>query len=170
MSFSGVIATVHALGGATLVILGAIVLSRPKRRGAHTRLGRAYYWLLVATLALGLALGVRDPGISVFEAQTVPALIAGTVAYVAARRRRGWLGASWLFWHIGGQIASYAAVIAATLNQTVGRALPPTPAVALALSAIPAAIAFVAGVKAMAARGLLSPADIRRSDPAPSGP
>ena len=113
---------VHGLGGAALVVIGALALTAPKRRNdsLHTRWGEIYVWLLTATLGLGLVIGLDDPGLSVFEIVTPPTFAFGLVGYLTAKRRGRILGLPWTCIHIPAQGGSYIGVITATSFQTLG--------------------------------------------------
>jgi hypothetical protein len=134
----------HVASAVVLLVIGALNIGLTKRRtGAHGRLGHAYLVLLFIALGSGMAIGARNPGISVFEILTPPTLALGVMGYIAARQRRDWLGQPWVAWHIRGQGGSYIGVVTATLFQTVPRVMPPSTRLAIALGVVPTVIGTV---------------------------
>ena len=110
----------------------------PKRRRAlHGRVGEAYFWVLVLSLGSALVIGSREPEVSFFEIATPPTVAFAVLGYVAAKRRKRWLGTPWIAWHIVGQGGSYIGVVTASAFQVIPRILEPTPLVRLAIWVIP---------------------------------
>lgn len=118
---------IHTVLGLLLLAVGAALMFGPKRRGWHTVLGEVYHWLLLGTCAGGMLIGLRNPGISPFEAVTPPTYLLGLLGYLAGKVRRPVLGKPWLLWHIVGQGGSYIGVWTAFAFQAVPSSLLPWP-------------------------------------------
>jgi hypothetical protein len=101
---------VHILAGLTCVATGALAATAPKRPGRHPVAGRIYYWGLAVVFSSATVLAVirwaEDWYLFLIGAV---AFIAGTVGYLARRRR-------WRHWvriHIPGMGLSYTAMLTA---------------------------------------------------------
>src|SRR5918997_1546908 len=131
----------HAASATALLLVGALAIAARRRRAwNHARLGRIYQVLLVVGLGSGLVVGARDPALSVFEIVTPPTYAMGLLGYLAARRRRPFLGRPWVFWHIQGVGGSYICVVTATLFQILPRLLPGSLVLMLAIGLLPTII------------------------------
>lgn len=128
---------VHAGMAMILVILGFLALTARKSMASrHPRVGEVYFWLLAATLSLGLVVGARNPAISLFEIMTPPTFLMGLLGYVMVKRKPR----NWLRWHIAGQGGSYIGVLTATGFQVFPRFLPDSPLLTIAYWLAPTAI------------------------------
>lgn len=130
----------HAGLGSLLLILGAVLVLGPKRKGTHTISGHVYHWLLLGTCASGLIIGLSTPEVSAFEIVTPPTYLLGLLGYLAAKWRKPWFGKPWLFWHIIGQGGSYIGVWTAFAFQIVPASLLPWPHRLWMLMALPSAV------------------------------
>lgn len=131
----------HVVTGVTILVLGALAMRAPKRRHAfHGRVGEIYFWVLVLSLGSALVIGSREPAVSFFEIATPPTLAFAVLGYVAAKRRKRWLGTPWIAWHIAGQGGSYIGVVTASGFQVIPRIVEPTPLIQLAIWVIPTVV------------------------------
>lgn len=119
----------HVVVGIGLVAAGLASLSTPKRRRSpHVLAGRVYMGLLCVTLGTGTLVGLRNPGLTLFEIATPPTLAMGLFGWWAVRakpRRLG--GLPWKAWHVVGVGGSFIGVVTATTFQVVPRFLDPVP-------------------------------------------
>jgi hypothetical protein len=95
-----VLLVIHAVSGATGLLLAGPVLLAPKRRGRHTLLGRAYAVTAVGLSLSAFGLFAYRPaelwGLAVLGALTLGWLIGGL--WFARRRPLG--GRGWRIWHL----------------------------------------------------------------------
>jgi hypothetical protein len=112
----------HVSVGLLLLTLGAVaLLGRKSRRARHPLVGNAYFAALTLTLSTGLVIGLRHPGLTLFELATPPTFALGLMGWWAGRvRREGWLRR-----HIAGMAGSYIGVITAFGFQAMPRSLWP---------------------------------------------
>lgn len=117
---------VHSLAGTLLLVAGVAASVSPKRRrrSPHRVLGLGYVGLLVLVLPSGLAIGMTNPGLTLFEIATPPTLAMGLAGWWAGRARPiRFLGQPWRVWHIAGMGGSLIGVVTATAFQVVPRVL-----------------------------------------------
>jgi hypothetical protein len=111
----------HIAAGATGLILGPIAMFSAKRKGRHTRVGDAYFWVfgvLFVTAVILAALNWDDAWwLALVGAGSWAFALLG---YLAAKRR--WPG--WLTSHVSGQGGSYIAMTTAVLVVNLGTASP----------------------------------------------
>jgi hypothetical protein len=152
----------HGLGGAALIVIGAVTLTAPKRRvgSRHIRWGEVYFWLLTITLGMGMAIGLEGSELTVFEVVTPPTFLLGLVGYATAKRRGRILGLPWVYVHVPAQGGSYIGVVTATSFQTIGNLLGDSAAVTVTLFALPTVVGTALIGRAVAARA-------RMREPAP---
>jgi hypothetical protein len=107
----------HIASGATGLVLGPVAMRAGKRRGAHTRAGEAYHWVMLTVCASAVVLALLHFGeLWWFLPIAVGSYAFALVGYLAAKRRRpGWLQA-----HISGQGGSYIALVTALLVVNFG--------------------------------------------------
>lgn len=136
---------VHVPLGIALFTLGTAITMRPKTvLSGHPRLGTVYLGLLTVVLTTGMVIGATHPGVSPFEIATPPTLASGWLGWWAARRSgRRAFGRSWRDWHVRGMAGSFIGVVTATLFQTVGRVVPQTATVVIALFTLPTIVGSV---------------------------
>ena len=110
----------HITFGTTALILGPLAMRATKRRGAHTRLGETYHWLMLGVCVSAATLSVLAwHRIWWFLPIAVFSYGNALLGYAAAKRR--WPG--WLRAHIGGMGGSYIALVTALLVVNLGREL-----------------------------------------------
>lgn len=117
----------HVISSIFLLGTGIIALILPKRKHSrHGNIGEIYFWLLLISLPTGFLIGVIEhPGsYTAFQYVTPFTLLMGCMGYIAVKTHRGWLGKSWLYWHIQGQGGSFIGVVTATCFQTIPRVSP----------------------------------------------
>lgn len=112
MSLEQAVLWIHIGTGTVALILGPIAMGARKRRGTHTRVGKAYHWFVLAVCLAAAVLVAID-----WQRRIVMLPIAmgsyglALMGYLAARRKRG----DWIARHIGGMGGSYIAMVTAVL-------------------------------------------------------
>jgi hypothetical protein len=112
-----VLLSVHIAAGTIGLVLGPVVAFSAKRRGQHTRLGEAYFWVYIALVigAFGLAaLNWSDDWFLVPVG--IFSFAFALLGYLAAKRRPR----AWLQLHVTGQGGSYIAMTTALLVVNAG--------------------------------------------------
>lgn len=100
MSPVQVILWVHVAAGIAALVLGPIALSVRKRRGAHTRVGEVYHWLVLVVCLLAIVVVLFDwRRLRWFVPIAIGSYSFALLGYAAAKRR--WQGC--LEWHVTGQ-------------------------------------------------------------------
>lgn len=132
------VVSVHAVGGTLLLVLGVTAAVAPKRRrrSPHVTAGTVYVGILVVTLVTGMVVGLRNPGVTLFEVATPPTLVMGLAGWAAARYRPR----DWLAKHIAGVGGSLIGVVTAAGFQVVPRVVELDVAVATALWVVPTTV------------------------------
>jgi hypothetical protein len=97
-----ILIAVHAACGGTGLLLAVPVLLSPKRRGRHTRLGRAYAVAAVGLSLSAFGLFAYRPaelfGLAILGTLTLGWLIGGL--WFARRRPRAFGPRGWRIWHL----------------------------------------------------------------------
>ena len=103
---------VHIALGFLSLLLGAIAMVAPKRRGIHTLAGESYHWVVLAVCVTAVVLAVWDwAALWWFVPIACGSYAFALLGYLAAKVR--WRG--WLQWHVSGQGGSYIAMVTAFL-------------------------------------------------------
>lgn len=147
------LAILHSVAGTLLLLAGVAASLTPKRRrgSPHRTLGLTYVALLVVVLPTGLAIGLTNPGLTLFEIATPPTLAMGLAGWWAGRARPvRFAGQPWRVWHIAGMGGSLIGVVTATAFQVVPRMLELTAAGTVALWVVPTVVGSVLIVRAQA--------------------
>jgi uncharacterized membrane protein len=121
MSVRDAFLALHVAAGSTGLVLGPLAMGASKRRGAHTRIGETYHWVMltVCVSAAGLAI-LAFAQLWWFLLIAAFSYANALVGYVAVKRRpRGWLP-----WHVRGMAGSYIALVTALLVVNFGRQAP----------------------------------------------
>ncbi|MFF5176012.1 hypothetical protein ACFY3U_25770 [Micromonospora sp. NPDC000089] len=97
-----VLVVIHAVSGATGLLLALPVVLAPKRRGRHTLLGRVYAGAAVTLSLSAFGLFAYDPaglwGLALLGALTLSWLVGGL--WFARRRPAGLGRRGWRVWHL----------------------------------------------------------------------
>jgi hypothetical protein len=115
MSIHTVLIALHVVAGSIGLLLAGPVLFAPKRRGWHTRLGRAYALctavLCVSAFGLVAYAPIRLLGLAILSVLTAGWVGAG----VWLARSRPWLGGpgQWRVWHLNCMGSSVIAFVTA---------------------------------------------------------
>jgi peptidoglycan/LPS O-acetylase OafA/YrhL len=111
----------HIAAGATGLLLAAPILLAPKRRGRHTRLGRAYAVATAVLCASAFVLAVYDPAAlwPFIIIGCATAASAGSGVWMARRRPVR----DWYIWHFNLMGSSVIAFVTAFAMQMTGNAL-----------------------------------------------
>ena len=121
MSAHTVALSIHVACGSAGLVLGPVAMLSGKRRGTHTRSGKAYHWVFLMLFFSAVALAVLNWD-EVWWLAFVGAVSYGLalLGYVAAKRRwKGWLRA-----HVTGQGGSYIAMVTALVVVNTGSGSP----------------------------------------------
>jgi len=112
------ILAVHIVCGAVGLVVAALALFMPKRRGWHTRFGRVYVFAGVGVVATTFGLFLYDPmellGLGIIAIAT--GICAGAGLWLVRTKptlRRG----TWLVWHLNLMSSSYISFVTAFLVQ-----------------------------------------------------
>ena len=102
--FLAVVLGVHIPLGLACVVIGAIAMLSPKRRGRHSNFGTIYFWCLLALSASATLLSLMrwDENYHLF--------ILGVLSFACAWFGRAALRRRWRYWvrfHIAGMGVSY---------------------------------------------------------------
>lgn len=90
----------HVAAGAAALLLGPTAMLVRKRRGAHTRIGEAYHWLVLAVCVLAVVVVMFEfARLWPFLPIAFGAYSLAWLGYIAAKKR--WSG--WLVWHVSGK-------------------------------------------------------------------
>jgi peptidoglycan/LPS O-acetylase OafA/YrhL len=121
MSLRDPLLAIHIAAGTSGLVLGPIAFRSSKRRGAHTRVGETYHWVMAAVCLSAAALAIVDwQRIWWFLPIATFSYANALVGYVAAKRRRP----RWLRRHIAGMGGSYIALVTALLVVNTSADLP----------------------------------------------
>lgn len=102
----------HIAAGTVGLVLGPIAMTVRKGPGAHTKVGEAYHWVMLAVCVSAAALAFLDwTRLWWFLPIAAGSYGFALVGYVSAKRR--WRG--WLIAHVSGQGGSYIAMLTAVL-------------------------------------------------------
>ncbi|GAA2003910.1 DUF2306 domain-containing protein [Nakamurella flavida] len=108
----GAVLALHIAAGVVGLLLGAVVLTAPKRAGRHVVAGRAYQGAVALMTGTALALVVSDPGrlwgLGIIAVATEASALAG---WVARRRHRP----GWVVRHVVLMCSSYISFVTAAL-------------------------------------------------------
>jgi len=108
--FLSVVVGIHIPLGLACIIFGAITMLSEKRRGRHSRIGKVYYWCLLALFASATFLSVMR------WAENYHLFIRGAVSFASAWLGREALRERWRYWvrlHIIGMGSSYVLMLVA---------------------------------------------------------
>jgi hypothetical protein len=112
MDAHAVLLATHVTAGCAGLLVGAVALAAPKRRGWHVRFGLAYQVVVAVMTSSAAVLAVTAPqirwGLLVIAVVTEAAALAGWVG--ARRRRPGWLPI-----HVSLAAGSYVSFVTAAL-------------------------------------------------------
>ena len=88
MSVIQVILWVHVAAGIAALVMGPIAMSVRKRRGAHTRVGEVYHWLVLTVCLLAVVVVLFDwRRLYWFLPIAVGSYAFAFLGYVAAKKR-----------------------------------------------------------------------------------
>ena len=121
------IVALHVLAGLVCVVVGAIAMFSPKRRGRHSQFGALYVWGQAAVFVSATALSAMR------WAEDQPLFVLGLGAFALALFGRTALRRRWRAWprlHIAGMGGSYIVLLTAFYvdngaNLPIWRSLPP---------------------------------------------
>jgi uncharacterized membrane protein len=108
--FIGVIVGIHIPLGLACVVCGAIAMLSKKQRGRHSKIGKVYYWCLLALFASATFLSVMR------WAENYHLFILGALSFASASFGRRALRERWRNWarlHITGMGMSYVLLLIA---------------------------------------------------------
>lgn len=107
--FSGALGFGHTVIACTAIVLGTVVLFKPKGSKMHRRIGYAYVWSMVLTnLSAFLIYNTGRP--SFFHLCALISLLTLTAGVIAAvRKRKGWLVRHYYFmsWSVVGLYCAF---------------------------------------------------------------
>lgn len=118
--FHSVVVALHIIGAFGALITGGLAFVFPNGSRVHRMIGKLYLVMWTTLAICGFIIGWGRPGISIFEVATVFGLLSTLYAYAMVLFRKR-IGRSWLQRHYSWMIASMAALVVATVNQTLPR-------------------------------------------------
>ena len=115
------IVALHVIGATGALATGFLaLLAFPNGSARHRILGKFYLACWVTLAISGLIVGMRRPGVSVFEVLTWLGMSCTLYAYSFVLRRKA-LGRTWLRHHYQWMLGSLTFIVVATINQLLPR-------------------------------------------------